>query len=135
MIHDFEQGKAAIARLHDMGIVVSIDDGGAGFTSLAYLGDLAFGELKLDSTFITRLSGSTGRDLAVVGATIALAHTQGLRVVAEGVEDRATLDLLIGVGCDLAQGYFIGRLVPAGDLATELTAVAPSLAVAELAAS
>jgi EAL domain-containing protein (putative c-di-GMP-specific phosphodiesterase class I) len=55
--------------------------------------------------------------------------------VAEGVEDRATLDLLIGVGCDLAQGYFIGRLVPAGDLATELTAVAPSLAVAELAAS
>jgi predicted signal transduction protein with EAL and GGDEF domain len=135
VIHDFEQGKAAIARLHDMGIVVSIDDGGAGFTSLAYLGDLAFGELKLDSTFITRLSGSTGRDLAVVGATIALAHTQGLRVVAEGVEDRATLDLLIGVGCDLAQGYFIGRLVPAGDLATELTAVAPSLAVAELAAS
>ncbi len=118
-----------------MGIVVSIDDFGAGFTSLAYLGDLAVGELKLDRTFITRLSSLNVRDLALVRATVALAHTQGLRVVAEGIEDSATLDLLTGVGCDLAQGYFIGRPAPAAQLAISLNLGAPRLAVAEPVAS
>jgi diguanylate cyclase len=80
---------------------VSIDDFGAGFTSLAYLGSLAVSELKLDRTFITRLAnGDKGRDLALVRATIDLGHALQMRVVAEGVEDRATLDLLTSVGCD-----------------------------------
>jgi diguanylate cyclase len=129
VIADFELCKAVIARLRDMGIVVSLDDFGAGFTSLAYLGELAVGELKLDRTFITRLSRLNGRDLALVRATIELAHTQGLRVVAEGIEDGATLDLLTGAGCDLAQGYFIGRPAPAAQLAT-----APDFAASSLAA-
>jgi diguanylate cyclase (GGDEF)-like protein len=135
VIADFEQCKAVIAQLRDMGIVVSIDDFGAGFTSLAYLGDLAVGELKLDRTFITKLSRLNVRDLALVRATVELAHTQGLRVVAEGIEDSATLDLLRGVGCDLAQGYFIGRPAPAAQLAISLNLGAPSLAVAEPVAS
>ena len=99
-------------------MVVSIDDFGAGFTSLAYLSGLAVGELKLDRTFITGLA-ATGkqRDLELVRATIHLGHAMGLRVVAEGIEDDTTLSLLSELGCDLAQGYFIGRPLPATDLA------------------
>jgi EAL domain-containing protein (putative c-di-GMP-specific phosphodiesterase class I) len=96
---------------------VSIDDFGAGFTSLAYLSSLAVGELKLDREFITGLSGDgKERDLELVRATIQLGHDMELRVVAEGIEDVATLDLLSELGCDVAQGYFISRPMPAHKL-------------------
>jgi len=100
------------------GIIVSIDDFGAGFTSLAYLSSLAVGELKLDRGFITGL-GTEGkeRDLELVRATIQLGHDMRLRVVAEGIEDVDTLDLLSDLGCDRAQGYFISRPMPANLLA------------------
>lgn len=96
---------------------MSIDDFGAGFTSLAFLGSLAVGELKLDRTFITRLAtGEREREVQLVRATIDLGHALGLRVVAEGVEDYATLALLSRCGCDLVQGYFIDVPRPAGEL-------------------
>jgi diguanylate cyclase (GGDEF)-like protein len=117
IIEDFERCKLVIAQLQKRGLDVSIDDFGAGFTSLAYLGSLAVHELKLDRTFVAGLGATgEGRDLELVRATIHLGHALGLRVVAEGIEDRATLDVLTRVGCDLAQGYFISRPVPAGDL-------------------
>jgi diguanylate cyclase len=116
-IADFERCQHAIQRLHDLGLVVSVDDFGAGFTSLAYLGSLAVGELKLDRSFITRLS-ETGesRDVALVRATVELAHALGLRVVAEGVEDDQCLGLLSGLRCDLVQGYVISKPKPAAEL-------------------
>jgi diguanylate cyclase (GGDEF)-like protein len=118
IIKDFERSRLVIEKLRDMGIVVSIDDFGAGFTSLAYLGALAVGELKLDRTFITRLAGDeTDRGARLlVRATIELGHTLGLRVVAEGVEDDATLSVLADFGCDLAQGYFIDVPLPAEEV-------------------
>lgn len=73
-------------------------------------------ELKLDRTFITKLAGESKRDLELVRATIELGHRMGLRVVAEGIEDRETLELLTSIGCDFVQGYFICRPVPADDL-------------------
>ncbi len=111
VIRDFEASREAIAQMRGLGVSVSVDDFGAGFTSLAYLADLEFSELKLDQSFITRLSAGRQRDLALVGATIELAHALQLQVVAEGIEDLATLNLLSQVGCDLAQGYYIGRPV------------------------
>jgi EAL domain-containing protein (putative c-di-GMP-specific phosphodiesterase class I) len=97
--------------------MVSIDDFGAGFTSLAYLSRLAVGELKLDRAFLSGLTGADGtRDLDLVRATIQLAHALGLVVVAEGVEECSTLDLLEAMGCDLAQGYHMGRPAPASAL-------------------
>ena len=118
IIKDFERSRQVIEHLRDAGVIVSIDDFGAGFTSLAYLSGLAVGELKLDRTFVTGLSGTDKqRDLELVRATIHLGHAMGLRVVAEGIEDDATLSLLSELGCDLAQGYFIGRPLPATDLA------------------
>ena len=117
IIRDFDVCKLVIAQLRALGLGVSIDDFGAGFTSLAYLGSLAVSELKLDRSFLTRLAtGDKERNLALVRATIALGHKLGMRVVAEGIEDRAALDLLASVGCDLAQGYFISRPMPAQDL-------------------
>jgi diguanylate cyclase (GGDEF)-like protein len=113
LITDFEGCKSVIEQLRAEGLGVSVDDFGAGFTSLAYLGRLAVSELKLDTTFIVGLQSDRGADQALVRATIELGHALGLRVVAEGIEDNPTLNLLAGMGCDLAQGYFIGRPAPA----------------------
>src|SRR5256884_1064208 len=114
VLREFERCRRVIAQLRDLGLAVSIDDFGAGFTSLAYLGSLAVSEIKLDRVFIAGLAGAErGREL--VGATIDLGHALGLRVVAEGIEDRATLDLLTSLGCDIGQGYFISRPRPAED--------------------
>ena len=116
IISDFERSSQVIEELGDLGLIVSIDDFGAGFTSLAYLSSLAVGELKLDRTFITGLaSGERKRDPELVRATIDLGHALGLRVVAEGVEDETTLELLYDLGCDLAQGYCISRPKPAAE--------------------
>jgi EAL domain-containing protein (putative c-di-GMP-specific phosphodiesterase class I) len=120
VLSDFEACRRVIAQLRDLGLDVSIDDFGAGFTSLAYLGSLAVRELKLDRSFITHLAGqSRDRDLALVRATIQLGHSLGLRVVAEGIEDGATYELLARAGCDLAQGFFISRPLPATHLALQ----------------
>jgi diguanylate cyclase len=124
IIKDFDVCKLVISQLRDLGLGVSIDDFGAGFTSLAYLGSLAVSELKLDRTFLTRMAtGDQERNLALVRATIALGHKLNMRVVAEGIEDPAALDLLASMGCDLAQGYFISRPMPAQDLVLPLPQV------------
>jgi diguanylate cyclase len=116
IIRDFDLCKVVIEQLRNLGLGVSIDDFGAGVTSLAYLGSLAVSELKLDRSFLTRLAtGDTERNLALVRATIALGHKLNMRVVAEGIEDLDALNLLTAMGCDLAQGYFIGQPMSAQD--------------------
>jgi EAL domain-containing protein (putative c-di-GMP-specific phosphodiesterase class I) len=116
-IADLDRAREAIEQLRTLGVIVSVDDFGAGFTSLAYLGSLAVGELKLDRSFIADLTKTRAtRDVTLVRSTIGLAHSLGLRVVAEGVEDAEALDLLASLGCDLAQGYLIGRPTPASEL-------------------
>jgi diguanylate cyclase len=115
IIRDFDLCKVVIEQLRNLGLGVSIDDFGAGVTSLAYLGSLAVSELKLDRSFLTRLAtGDTERNLALVRATIALGHKLNMRVVAEDLD---ALNLLTAIGCDLAQGYFIGQPMSAQDLA------------------
>jgi diguanylate cyclase (GGDEF)-like protein len=117
VISDFDRAQRVIQDLFDLGVAVSIDDFGAGFTSLAYLNSLAVKELKLDRTFITGLTASDNRrGTDLVRATIDLGHALGLRIVAEGIEDHATLELLTDLGCDLCQGYLIGIPKPASRL-------------------
>jgi diguanylate cyclase (GGDEF)-like protein len=117
IIRDFEGCRQVIDELRGLGLGVSIDDFGAGFTSLAYLGSLAVTELKLDRTFIGGLiADRREQDVKLVRATIELGHALGLTVVAEGIETLATLELLALLGCDRAQGYFTGRPVAAPDL-------------------
>jgi diguanylate cyclase len=120
IIEDFERTSQAVRGLSKLGVQVSIDDFGAGFTSLAYLNDLAVGEMKLDRRFIAPLAGGgRSRDSELVRATIDLGHALGLQVVAEGVEDDGALSLLRNLGCDLAQGYGISRPAPASELDLE----------------
>jgi diguanylate cyclase (GGDEF)-like protein len=114
IISDYERSRNVIDQLQHLGIVTSIDDFGAGFTSLAHLSNLAVGELKLDRAFIAPLAERDGtRDVELVRSTIGLGHALGLRVVAEGVETSGTLSLLSEFGCDVAQGFLISRPVPA----------------------
>jgi diguanylate cyclase len=129
IIEEFERARHAVARLRRLGVHVSIDDFGAGFTSLAYLSDLTVSELKLDRRFISPLAGGVrSRDSDMARATIELGHALGLKVVAEGVEDGGALALLREFGCDIAQGYGIGRPAPAAALKL-LPATAPRPAV------
>jgi diguanylate cyclase (GGDEF)-like protein len=116
-ITDFNRSQQTIKLLRDLGLVVSVDDFGAGFTSLAYLSSLAVDELKLDRSFIHGLVTSPdARNQALVRSTIDLAHSLGLRVVAEGIEDEECFELLAELGTDLAQGYLISRPRPAHEL-------------------
>jgi diguanylate cyclase len=120
IISDFERCKRVVGELCELGCVVSIDDFGAGFTSLPYLSRLTIGELKLDRTFLLELATGEGQgDSTLIRATIDLAHALGLQVVAEGVEEQSTLDHLGRLGCDLAQGYHIGRPTPAASVLFE----------------
>ena len=112
---DFDRAASVIRRLSEAGVVVSIDDFGTGFSSLAYLSSLSVGELKLDRMFTSRLVSEVGdgRDHAIVRSAVELGHSLGLRVVAEGVEQPELVDVLLGLGCDLAQVYAIAMPQPA----------------------
>jgi EAL domain-containing protein (putative c-di-GMP-specific phosphodiesterase class I) len=102
---------AMLERLAAMDIGLSIDDYGTGHSSLAYLRRLPVHELKIDRAFVQHL-GVDHQDLEIVRSTIALGHSLGLRVVAEGVEDSRALALLQDDDCDLVQGFHLGRPVP-----------------------
>jgi EAL domain-containing protein (putative c-di-GMP-specific phosphodiesterase class I) len=91
-----------------MGIRVAIDDFGTGHSSLAYLKRLPVDEVKIDRSFVKDLT-TDATDRVIVRATVDLAHSLGLRVVAEGVEDERTSALLVELGCDEAQGFHLGR--------------------------
>ena len=97
-------------RFAEAGISVSLDDYGSGLSSLTYLKQIRADELKIDKSFILGLDDSA-RDALLVKSTIDLAHGLGMKVTAEGVETPTALALLRGMGCDMAQGYLIGRPV------------------------
>jgi predicted signal transduction protein with EAL and GGDEF domain len=103
-------------RLREQGITLSLDDFGTGSSSLSYLRELPVQELKIDKSFVRAASSGTERDAAVVRTIIALAHDLGLRSVAEGVETEQDLERLIEAGCDEAQGFGLGRPMPADDV-------------------
>jgi EAL domain-containing protein (putative c-di-GMP-specific phosphodiesterase class I) len=104
-----------LGKVNALGVETSIDDFGTGYSSLSYLKHLPINELKIDRSFVGNMVRDES-DLTIVRSTIDLSHNLGLSVIAEGVEDAATLSLLAGMGCDRAQGYYISRPVPAGKL-------------------
>lgn len=104
-IDDPELALRTLRSLRALGLGLSIDDFGTGFSSLGYLKRLPVGELKIDRTFVSGMLGDRD-DLVIVQSTVELAHNLGLRVVAEGVEDEAVVEALRRIGCDAAQGWF-----------------------------
>jgi diguanylate cyclase (GGDEF)-like protein len=105
-----------LTQLHDLGIKLSIDDYGTGYSSMAYLKRLPVDELKVDRTFVLNID-SDQDDAALVRGAIDLGHNLGLTVVAEGVEGAAHVAALHQLGCDIAQGFHYARPMPPSDLA------------------
>ena len=112
LMRDLARGLDVIARLSESGIEFALDDFGTGYSSLGQLRRLPVRELKIDRSFVTQILDSPD-DAAIVRSTIQLGRSLGLHVVAEGVESAEHLNLLRGYGCHAAQGYYIGRPMPA----------------------
>ena len=118
---DPEQALQILTRLSEMGVRIAIDDFGTGYSSLSYLKRLPIDEIKIDKSFILGMANDEN-DATIVRSTIDLGHNLGLKVVAEGIEDQTTWNLLTTWKCDFAQGYFLSRPLPAPDLKTWLDA-------------
>ncbi|MCI2238457.1 bifunctional diguanylate cyclase/phosphodiesterase [Paenibacillus sp. TRM 82003] len=114
IVVDPEGARRTVQRLRERGVRVSVDDFGAGATSLVHLRGLAVHELKVDRQFVTELMAHP-EDEVIVSSVIALAHRLGLVVVAEGVEDPGTAERLRAMGCDELQGYLFARPLPAAE--------------------
>jgi diguanylate cyclase (GGDEF)-like protein len=111
LAHDPDRALATLTSLQTAGIQISIDDFGTGYSSMSYLKRLPVSELKVDRSFVTSML-TDADDEVLVRSLVELGHNLGLTVVAEGVEDQATLDALSAVGCDIAQGFHLGRPMP-----------------------
>ena len=104
--------NATLTTLSKLGVQCSIDDFGTGYSSLAYLKSLPASEIKIDKSFVTDMTNDEN-DAIIVHATIVMAHNMGYRVVAEGVENAEILELLQILGCDIAQGFYFSKPMPA----------------------
>jgi diguanylate cyclase (GGDEF)-like protein/PAS domain S-box-containing protein len=115
MLANPKRAKLVLGELSELGIRLSIDDFGTGYSSLCYLRELPVDEIKIDRSFVMRMSEGHD-DVAIVRSTIDLGRNLGLDVVAEGVETREIWDMLLELGCPTAQGYYLSRPVPADAL-------------------
>ena len=114
MMENPEESIKKLEAIDEMGLRISIDDFGTGYSSLSYLKKLPVDELKIDKSFVMQMD-TDENDAIIVRSTIDLAHNLGLKVVAEGIENQDILDLLIILGCDVAQGFFLGKPMPAAE--------------------
>jgi len=120
LMSDPQRANHTLQGLHALGVRIAIDDFGTGYSSLAYLKRFPAQTVKIDRSFVKGLPLDRD-DAAITQAVIAMAHSLGLEVVAEGVETQAQLDFLRRLGCDEVQGYLPGRPVPAAKLQARLT--------------
>ncbi|MEH2475007.1 diguanylate cyclase (GGDEF)-like protein/PAS domain S-box-containing protein [Nitrobacteraceae bacterium AZCC 2161] len=111
LIEDFDRGVALLRRLKALGVRISMDDFGSGYSSLTYLQAFPFDKIKIDRAFVMNL-GRNPQSAAIVRAVIGLGHGLDVSIVAEGVETHEQLCFLANEGCDGVQGYFIGRPAP-----------------------
>jgi EAL domain-containing protein (putative c-di-GMP-specific phosphodiesterase class I) len=117
LIEDFDRGLALLRRLKSLGVRISMDDFGSGYSSLSYLQAFPFDKIKIDRTFVMNL-GRNPQSAAIVRAVIDLGHGLEMSIVAEGVETQEQLSFLADEGCDAVQGYLLGKPQPIGYYAT-----------------
>jgi diguanylate cyclase (GGDEF)-like protein/PAS domain S-box-containing protein len=116
LIEDFDRGLALLRRLKALGVRISMDDFGSGYSSLSYLQAFPFDKIKIDRAFVMNL-GRNPQSAAIVRAVIGLGHGLEMSIVAEGVETQEQLGFLADVGCDAVQGFYIGKPLPIGQYA------------------
>lgn len=120
LMADPQKARAVLQEIADLGIYISIDDYGTGYSSLAYLKSLPIDTLKIDRTFISQMLVDN-QDEIIVSSTIQLAHNLGLKVTAEGIEDISLVSRLHEMGCDKGQGFFFCKPIPVNELQSWLT--------------
>ena len=116
-LEDVARVTAVMQACHGIGVTFALDDFGTGYSSLTYLKHLPAELLKIDQSFIRHMTDNPD-DLAIVKGVIGLARAFRRQVIAEGVETKAHADLLLGIGCELAQGYGVARPMPAHEMPT-----------------
>jgi len=114
LIEDFDRGLALLRRLKGLGVRISMDDFGSGYSSLSYLQAFPFDKIKIDRAFVMNL-GRNPQSASIVRAVIGLGHGLEMSIVAEGVETQEQLSFLAEEGCDAVQGFFIGKPAPIGE--------------------
>jgi len=112
---DKNSGLNNLLQLRELGIDISIDDFGTGFSSLSYFKDIPADELKIDKSFVFNMK-SDKQDRDIIELILQIARLFNLSVVAEGIEDQETLELLAELGCNYAQGFHIAKPMPADAL-------------------
>jgi diguanylate cyclase (GGDEF)-like protein len=123
LVDDIDETTRKLHILRRAGVEISVDDFGTGYCSLSYLARLPVDVLKIDRSFVVRMR-EAGYPRNIVAMIVSLAHTLGLKVIAEGVEDREQVRLLKDLGCDQIQGYLVSRPVPAQEVEALLRAAA-----------
>jgi diguanylate cyclase (GGDEF)-like protein len=113
MVRNIRDSASQIAKLRALGVTIALDDFGTGYSTLGSLDSLPVDWLKTDRSFVRQMDGNGNPNIAVIEAVATLAHRLGIRIVAEGIESASQLGALRAVGCDLFQGYHLGRPVPA----------------------
>jgi EAL domain-containing protein (putative c-di-GMP-specific phosphodiesterase class I) len=121
LLHDEQGALNTFLKIQELGVRIVFDDFGTGFASLSYLKKFPLDGLKIDRSFVLGLLGNPD-DAAIVSSTIGLSKQLGLSVIAEGIENRATADFLVSMGCEEGQGYFFGRPMPASDFEAKFLA-------------
>jgi EAL domain-containing protein (putative c-di-GMP-specific phosphodiesterase class I) len=121
MMGDSARTRLVLADLDEIGVGIAIDDFGTGYSSLSHLSTLPVDEVKIDRSFVMDMAVDE-RLAKIVTSTTGLVHSLGLRVVAEGIENRGTWDLLTQAGCDVAQGFYIAKPMGFTDLGAWLNA-------------
>jgi diguanylate cyclase (GGDEF)-like protein len=116
LIEDFDRGLALLRRLKALGVRISMDDFGSGYSSLSYLQAFPFDKIKIDRAFVVNL-GRNPQSAAIIRAVIGLGHGLEMSIIAEGVETIEQLGFLANEGCDGVQGYLIGKPLPIGQYA------------------
>jgi EAL domain-containing protein (putative c-di-GMP-specific phosphodiesterase class I) len=120
LMDNAELAVKTLNRLMTLGVRISMDDFGTGYSSLSYLKRFPLHELKIDRSFLKEMT-SNSEDQALVATMIYLAHKFDLKVVAEGVEEKEQLEILLGLDCEEYQGYFFSRPISVSDLAPMLS--------------
>jgi EAL domain-containing protein (putative c-di-GMP-specific phosphodiesterase class I) len=138
LLEDDERALEIFRKIQNLGVQLAFDDFGTGYASLTYLKTFPLDRLKIDKSFVGKLVANPD-DMAIVGATIGLGKLLGLSVIAEGIEDRATADLLSSRGCEEGQGYYFGHPMPAAEFERRFLSkdalATPAIAVAAASAA